>query len=45
MKRLEGVQIGDEVVVRHCGGAGQEWIEHTKVIKVTKTQITVEKGK
>lgn len=45
MKRLEDVQIGDEVVVRHCAGAGQEMIEYTKVIKVTKTQITVEKGK
>ena len=45
MKRLEDVQIGDKVVVRQCAGAGQEMIEFTKVIKVTKTQITVEKGK
>ena len=41
---LEGLQVGDKVVVRHCGSAGQEMIEHTTVKKVTKTQITVEDG-
>ena len=41
---LEKLQVGDKVVVRHCGGAGQEMIEHTTVKKITKTQITVEYG-
>lgn len=44
MENLEDVRVGDRVIIRHSGGAGQELIEHTKVIKVTKTQITVENG-
>lgn len=44
MRDLENIKLGDKVIVRHSGGAGQELIEHTKVIKVTKTQITVENG-
>lgn len=41
---LNDVKIGDKVVVRRCGGAGQEMIEHTTVKKITKTQITIENG-
>ena len=41
---LEKLRVGDKVVVRHCGGAGQEMIEHTTVKKITKNQITVENG-
>ncbi len=41
---LFDVKVGDSVVIRHCAGGGQEMAEHTKVIKVTKTQITVEHG-
>lgn len=41
---LSDVKVGDKVVVRHCGGAGQEMVEHTVVTKVTKTQVTVKYG-
>ena len=44
MKTLDDVKVGDKVVVRHCGGEGQEMIEHTVVTKVTKTQISVKHG-
>ena len=38
---LKDVRVGDKVVIRTCGGVGQEMIEHATVVKVTKTQITV----
>lgn len=41
---LSNVKVGDKVVIRSCAGAGQNMIEHTEVIKVTKTQITVKHG-
>lgn len=41
---LGNLKVGDNVTVRHVGGAGQELREKTKVVKVTKTQITVEGG-
>ena len=44
MSELENVQEGDQVVMRSCGGAGQEIIKRTKIIKVTKTQVTVKDG-
>ena len=37
-------KVGDKVIVRKCGGAGQEMIEHTEIVKVTKTQVTVKNG-
>ena len=42
--RLDNVKVGDKVVIRHCGAPGQEMIDHTVVTKVTKTQVTVERG-
>ena len=44
MKDLNELQVGDKVYIRHVGGAGQELIEPTRVVKITKTQITVENG-
>lgn len=44
MSELENVQVGDDVIMRICGGAGQEIVNRTKIIKVTKTQITVKDG-
>lgn len=44
MNELNTLKVGDKVIVRKCGGAGQEIKINTKVIKVTKTQITVEDG-
>ena len=44
MKTLHEVQVGDKVVIRQCGGAGQEMVTHTTVTRVTKTQITVKYG-
>ena len=41
---LKDVCVGDKVVIRSCGGAGQETIKHSTVVKVTKTQITVKDG-
>ena len=44
MKTLEDAKLGDKVVLRRCGAPGQEIIEHTTIIKITKTQVTVENG-
>lgn len=44
MSEIENVQVGDDVIMRICGGAGQEIVNRTKIIKVTKTQITVKDG-
>lgn len=41
---LNDVKIGDKIVICCCAGAGQRIVEHTEVIKVTKTQITVKHG-
>lgn len=41
---LKDVCVGDKVVIRSCGSAGQEMIKHSTVVKVTKTQITVKDG-
>lgn len=41
---LKDVCVGDKVVIRSCGGDGQETIKHSTVVKVTKTQITVKDG-
>ena len=31
---LKDVCVGDKVVIRSCGGAGQETIKHSTVVKV-----------
>lgn len=41
---LSQVKVGDKVVICCGAGAGQRMVEHTEVIKVTKTQITVKHG-
>lgn len=44
MRDLNELQVGDKAYIRHTGGAGQEIIEPTRIIRITKTQITVENG-
>lgn len=41
---LSQIKVGDKVVICCVAGAGQRMVEHTEVIKVTKTQITVKHG-